>query len=203
MTFGLIDTTLHWMGGLLAYTTLGIVLYGIWRGTQRQAGHTIGRTVSWLRSPWFYIFSVLLFIGISFIGWVTLPLSISTKSHAWMLALGSLLYFPGMSFVLWGRLELGKNYFVSTSLGAQLFAGHQLVTSGPFAIVRHPMYTGLILSAVGSLLMYPTWTTLLFVCFAPLISVRARREETALAAEFGEQWREYCRRVPAFIPRLR
>jgi protein-S-isoprenylcysteine O-methyltransferase Ste14 len=203
MTFGLIDTTLHWMGGLLAYTTLGIVLYGIWRGTQRQAGHTIGRTVSWLRSPWFYIFSVLLFIGISFIGWVTLPLSISTKSQAWMLALGSLLYFPGMSFVLWGRLELGKNYFVSTSLGAQLFAGHQLVTSGPFAIVRHPMYTGLILSAVGSLLMYPTWTTLLFVCFAPLISVRARREETALAAEFGEQWREYCRRVPAFIPRLR
>jgi len=98
--------------------------------------------------------------------------------------------------------DLGKNYFVSTNFGAQLFASHQLVTSGPFAIVRHPMYTGLMLAALGSLLIYPTWTTLLFAFFAPLISVRARREEAALVAEFGEQWHEYCLRVPAFFPLL-
>jgi protein-S-isoprenylcysteine O-methyltransferase Ste14 len=107
-----------------------------------------------------------------------------------------------MSFVLWGRLALGKNYFVSTGFGAQLFAGHQLVSSGPFAVVRHPMYTGLFLAALGSLLIYPTWTTLLFASFAPMIIVRARNEEAALRAEFGEQWREYCQRVPAFFPRL-
>jgi protein-S-isoprenylcysteine O-methyltransferase Ste14 len=65
------------------------------------------------------------------------------------------------------------------------------------------MYTGLFFAALGSLLIYPTWTTLLFASFAPLISVRARNEEAALAVEFGEQWREYCRRVPAFLPRLR
>ena len=123
-------------------------------------------------------------------------------TRAWLLALGSLLYFPGMLFVLWGRLALGNNYFVSTGFGAQLFADHQLVTSGPFAIVRHPMYSGLILAALGALLIYPTWTTLLFVCFAPMRTVRARREEAALAAEFGEKWREYCQRVPAFLPRL-
>ena len=202
MTLDLIDNIVRWMGGLLAYAILGIILFGIWRGTQRPAGRTTGLNGTWLSSPWFYLASALLFFAVCYFGWIPLPLEVSTPTRAWLLALGSLVYFPGMLFVLWGRLALGKNYFVSTGFGAQLFAGHQLVTSGPFAIVRHPMYTGLILAALGSLLIYPTWTTLLFACFAPMITVRARREETALAAEFGEEWQEYCKRVPAFIPRL-
>jgi protein-S-isoprenylcysteine O-methyltransferase Ste14 len=119
-----------------------------------------------------------------------------------MLAIGSLPYFTGMLFALWGRLALGKDYFVSMGFGAQLFAGHQLITRGPFSIVRHPMDTGLMLAAIGALLMYATWTTLFFVCFAPLLSVRARKEEWVLAAEFGAQWSEYCKQVPMFIPRL-
>jgi protein-S-isoprenylcysteine O-methyltransferase Ste14 len=203
MNLSLVDSVIRWLGGLLAYTTLGIILFGVWRGTHRQAGLTTGRTGSWLRSPWFYLASSMLFIGLCYFGWIPLPQIFSPSSRAWMLGLGCLLYFPAMSFTLWGRLALGKNYFVSTAFGTQLFASHQLVTSGPFAIVRHPMYTGLFLAALGSLLIYPTWTTLLFACFAPLISVRARREEAALVVEFGEEWREYCKRVPAFIPRLR
>jgi protein-S-isoprenylcysteine O-methyltransferase Ste14 len=190
------------MGGLLAYITLGILLFGIWRGMQRPAGLTTGRTSNWLRSPWFYLAATVLFLGICHLGWRPLPQTFSATSRAWMLGLGCLLYFPGMSFVLWGRLTLGNNYFISTRFGAQLFAGHQLVTSGPFAIVRHPMYTGLFLAALGSLLIYPTWTTLLFAGCAPLIIGRARREEEVLRAEFGEQWQEYCKRVPAFFPRL-
>ena len=202
MTLELVELILGWMGGLFAYTTLGIVLFGVWRGTQRQAGCTTGHTGSWLRSPWFYLATVLLFLGICFIGWWPLPWKFLLQNRAWTLALGALLFFPGMSFVLWGRLALGRNYFVSSGFGAQLFAGHQLVTDGPFAILRHPMYIGLILSALGSLLIYSTWTTLLFAFFAPFILVRARREEAALAEEFSEKWREYCQRVPAFFPRL-
>jgi protein-S-isoprenylcysteine O-methyltransferase Ste14 len=120
-----------------------------------------------------------------------------------MLTLGSLLYFPGVSFALWGRLVLEKNYFVSTGFGAQLFEGHQLVIRGPFAIVRHPMCSGLILAALSALLPYFTWTTLYFGCFALLLTVRARRDEAVLSAEFSEQWRDYCKRVPAFFPKLK
>jgi protein-S-isoprenylcysteine O-methyltransferase Ste14 len=119
-----------------------------------------------------------------------------------MLALGALLYFPGMGLMLWARQALGKNYFVSDALGAQLFAEHQLITSGPYAFIRHPMYSGLFLAALGALLLYFTWTTVFFACFAPMLSVRARREEAALADEFGAQWLEYCQRVPAFFPRM-
>jgi len=116
--------------------------------------------------------------------------------------LGSLLYFAGLVFVLWGRLMLGKNYFVSSGIGAQLFEGHQLITSGPYAIVRHPMYFGLFIMALGSLLLYHTWTTLFFASFVPLTVLRARREELLLAEEFGTEWQEYCKRVPQFFPRV-
>ena len=202
MSLGLVQTIIRWAGGLLAYTTLGVVLYGIWRGTQRQAGRTTGRTGAWLRSPWFYLASSTLFFGVCYFGWIPLPWVASPSIRAWMLALGSLLYFPGMGFVLWGRLALGKMYFVSTGFGAQLYADHNLVTGGPFAIVRHPMYLGLVTAALGSLLLYQIWTALAFAIFAPFVLFRARREEAALAAEFGAQWQAYCKRVPAFIPRL-
>jgi protein-S-isoprenylcysteine O-methyltransferase Ste14 len=203
MSYALIEIILQLLGGVLAYLTLGFVIYGIWRGTQRQPGRTTGLNGSWLRSPWFYLASVVLFFGICYFGWTPLLWAVSSSTRVWLLVVGSLLYFPGMSFTLWGRLALGKNYFVSTGFGAQLFSGHQLVTSGPFAIVRHPMYTGLVLAALGSLLLYFTWTTLLFAFFAPLVMVRAYREEGALAAEFGVQWQEYCKRVPALIPLFR
>lgn len=198
-----LETILQWLGGLVAYTILGIILFGIWRGSKRQAGRAVGLAGSWLRSWWFYLALTALFFGVCYFGWTPLPWTVSPQTRAWMLAFGSLSYFPGMSFALWGRLALGKNYFVSTGFGAQLFKGHQLVTHGPFAIVRNPMYSGLILAALGAFLLYFTWTALYFACFAPLMIVRARREEAALSAEFGEQWIEYCKRVPAFFPKLK
>jgi protein-S-isoprenylcysteine O-methyltransferase Ste14 len=203
MNLGSIQLIIQWGGGLMAFTALGFVLYGVWRGTQRQAGRTTGRTGGWLRSWWFYLASSVFFFGVAYLGWTPLPWTISPSVRLGMLILGSLLYFSGMCFLLWARLTLGKNYFVSTGFGAQLFKGQQLVTTGPYAIVRHPMYVGLILSALGSLLLYTTWTTVYFACFAPLMFVRARREEQTLAAEFGEKWKNYCQRVPAFIPRIR
>lgn len=203
MNLALVDAIVCWLGGLLAYSTLAIVLYGVWHGTRRQAGRTTGRMGHFLRSFWFYLASSALFFGIAYIGWIPLPLHVSSQTRMWILIFGSLLYFPGMVLALWGRLALGKNYFVSTGFGAQLFAGHQLITNGPFAIVRHPMYAGLMLAAIGALLIYATWTAVFFACFAPLMIVRAWREETALPAEFGEQWQEYYKRVPMLVPRFR
>lgn len=198
-----LEVSIRRIGGLLAAAMLAIILYGIWRGNRRPAGRTTGRLGPFLRSFWLYFASSLIFFGISYIGWIPLPIHPPPPVRTGMLALGSLLYFPGMALALWGRLALGGNYFVSTAFGAQLFVGHQLVRDGPFAIVRHPMYAGLMLAAAGSFSIYATWTTLFFACLAPLLVVRAGKEEQALAAEFGEQWRAYCKRVPAYFPRLR
>jgi protein-S-isoprenylcysteine O-methyltransferase len=203
MTPKFLDTFIRLLGGALAYGAIAVVMFGVWQGTRRKAGRTTGSTGRLLRVWWFYLASTILFFYIGYRGWVPLNWNFPPQTRIWMLIFGSLFYIPGMAFVLWGRIALGGNYFVSTGFGVQLFADHQLVMNGPFAIVRHPMYFGLILASLGALLIYSTWTTLYFVFFAPLMMIRAYREEQALSAEFGDQWQEYCRRVPAFIPRLR
>lgn len=203
MSVSLFQSVIQCLGGLLAYSALAVVLFGVWRGTQQQTGRTVGLAGRWLRSWWFYLASSLLFFGLACLGWKPLPLTFHPSIQIVLLILGTLLYFPGMLVLLWARLTLGKNYFVSTGFGAQLFKDHQLITSGPYAFIRHPMYAGLILASVGALLVYMTWTTVYFVLFAPLTLVRARREEQALSAEFGEPWQEYCRRVPMLIPHPR
>lgn len=202
MNLDWIEAAIRLAGGLLAYCTLGIVLYGIWRGTRRDVGRVSGKAAGWLRSVWFYAFSSMIFVALSVFGWKSIPLDVSSGLRTGMLTLGSLLLFAGLGLLLWGRLSLGSNYFVSTSKGAQLFAGHQLVTSGPYAFMRHPMYSGLLLAAWGSLLVYITWTALGFAIFAPFILLRARREDAALEAEFGDEWREYRSHVQGFFPRI-
>ena len=197
-----LEIVIQWLGALLAFFTLGFLLYSIWRGTQRQVGRKTGKT-EMLKSPFFYLIVSSLFLAAAWFGWIPLPLTVTPPLRTWILVAGALLYFPGLALVLWGRFILGKNYFVSTGLGAQLFSDHKLVTAGPYAFMRHPMYTGLILAAWGALFMYGTWTTVYFAIFAPFIAMRARREEQALAAEFGEQWMDYSQQVPAFIPRWR
>lgn len=195
-----VETIIQVGGALLAYATLGLIFYGIWQGMQRTTGRTSGYMGSALRSPWFYLVTSAIFFGICILGWRPLPLSVDAPTRTWMLGIGACFLFPGLGLVMWGRLALGRNYFVSTGLGAQVFTDQTLITQGPYAYVRHPMYLGLILAACGSALVYATWTTLLFACFAPGIIVRARREEAVLAVEFGEAWQDYCKRVPAFIP---
>jgi protein-S-isoprenylcysteine O-methyltransferase Ste14 len=71
--------------------------------------------------------------------------------------------------------------------------------SGWFYLITAALF----LAACGSLLIYMTWTTLFLACSAPLFAVRARREEAALALEFGEQWQSYCQRVPMWLPKRR
>jgi protein-S-isoprenylcysteine O-methyltransferase Ste14 len=203
MDLGLAETILRRAGGLLAFAALALAFYGIWRGTRRPAGRTSGKAAGWLRSAVFHLIGTAGFLGFSIYFWKPLPLELMPGARLGMLVGGSLVYFPGIALLLWARFVLGKMYFVSTGFGAQLYADHRLVMDGPFAVVRHPMYLGLVTAALGSLPLYRTWTVLAFALFAPFVLRRARREEQALAAEFGEQWQEYCLRVPAFLPILK
>jgi len=175
---------------------------GMARALRRPRGRATGLANKALRGP-VYLLIGIPFFAVAALLWRPLPLALSPSLQALALALGALLYFPGLGLALWGRLALGEMYNVSMSVGVQLNAGHRLVASGPYAIVRHPMYAAIIMAAWGGLLLYRTWTCV-FAAFVFLgLAVRAHREEQALAAEFGPEWKAYCRRVPGWVPRFR
>jgi protein-S-isoprenylcysteine O-methyltransferase Ste14 len=182
--------------------TLTVVLWGVWRGTRRPSGRKVGREPRILRASTTTLLITVAYLGLCYRLWRPLPLVLSRLARVLALILGSLLYFSGLALVLWGRLTLGPMYNVSSSMGAQLYADQRLITHGPFAYVRHPMYLGLWFVGVGGLLLYRTWTYVFLLLQLPAMFVRAWREEQALAAEFGQQWQTYCEQTPAWLPRL-
>ena len=190
---------LRWGCGIFALSLLAFILWSIIRAAKRPTGAGSGRQLSWLHSPLFYAAASACFFGICILIWIPLPGAPWPDAAA---VLGALLCLPGLVFVLWGRLALGDMYFVSTGFGAELFAEHRLITKGSYAIVRHPMYFGLIIAALGSVFLYQTWTGIFFLVCALSVIRRARREEEVLAKTFGAEWTEYCRRVPMLFPRL-
>lgn len=203
MVLDIVERWAGWVATAAGLVTLAIALWrGVWHGLRRAPGRTTGIADKVLRAPLQLIFG-LLWIGLCFILWRPIPLTLSMPARVMALTLGVLLYFPGLALYLWGTRTLGEMYKAASGLGVQLNVDHRLITHGPFAFVRHPLYLGLQIAALGGLLIYRTWT-LVFVTvnFLGLV-IRARREEQALAAEFGEQWDAYCQQVPAWIPRLR
>ena len=197
-----LELGVRWAAGLLSLACLAYLYLGIGRGLRRPVKPDGGVIASLIRLPLFHLIASLLFFGACAILWIPLPVSLHASPRGLALALGSLLCFPGLALILWGRRTLGQFYGVSTSLVAPLYTDHQLVTNGPYAFVRHPVYLGMALAALGGVLIYRTWTLVfLFLCTLALV-FRARREEAALANRFGEAWGSYARRVPAWFPRL-
>jgi protein-S-isoprenylcysteine O-methyltransferase Ste14/membrane protease YdiL (CAAX protease family) len=193
----------RWAGGLALAMTLAVIFYGIWRGIQRAPGRSAGRSPGWLRSSVFYLLASLAYFTLCWLLWKPFPFAPSPQARWLCLILGGLILGAGLTLVLSGRLALGRQYFVSTTMGAQLFEGHRLITRGPYALVRHPIYLGILLIGLGGILLYRTWT-MAFVAFHFFgLMRRARQEEQALAEEFGEGWQAYARKTPPFFPNLR
>jgi protein-S-isoprenylcysteine O-methyltransferase Ste14 len=96
--------------------------------------------------------------------------------------------------------QLGKEW----SLTARLVEGHRLVTEGPYALVRHPIYTGMAGKLLATGLTYSHWLGLLLgvIVFTIGTVVRVHSEERLLRAEFGAEFDAYARRVPAVVPWL-
>jgi protein-S-isoprenylcysteine O-methyltransferase Ste14 len=92
-------------------------------------------------------------------------------------------------------------YFRSWRFRAALDAGHELATGGPYALVRHPIYAGLNLLALGTAVWIPALLTWVAVGLMFLGSdLRGRAEERLLSEAFGDRYREYCAQTRRFVP---
>ena len=140
-------------------------------------------------------------VGIGFLLWKPVPIEFSDQVGLLLSVAGASLYFPGVCLYLWALVTLGSEFGVSGLLGAELYQEHKLITHGPFGIIRHPMYAGVILAAVGSLLIFRTWALVVFLPMSLVVLGRSEREEKLLAQAFGDRWRAYAAEVPKWFPR--
>lgn len=110
---------------------------------------------------------------------------------------GALMIGAGLLLIGWGMLTFVR---ARTAI-LPMRSASRLVDTGPYRLTRNPMYTGMSLIYLGSMLVL-NWVWALFI-FPLVIWLLYRfvisREERYLAAEFGEEYRDYCRRVRRFI----
>jgi protein-S-isoprenylcysteine O-methyltransferase Ste14 len=113
--------------------------------------------------------------------------------------LGIALTFAGVLLCVWARVCLGEYW----SDKVVLKADHELIRSGPYAYLRHPIYSGVLLGIVGTALVVGEWRGIVtLVLMGANYFVKARREERMLAGSFGEAYAEYKRRTGFFLPGL-
>jgi protein-S-isoprenylcysteine O-methyltransferase Ste14 len=115
-----------------------------------------------------------------------------------LFATGIILAASGLWLFRRSHIELGTNW----SISLELREGHQLVTSGLYRHVRHPMYTSIFLYALGQALVVPNWIVgpANLVAFFVLFAVRVQSEEQMMADKFGDQYRNYLARTKRLIP---
>lgn len=110
---------------------------------------------------------------------------------------GMVLTLLGIAFAIWARLFLGTNWSAAPSVKQ----GHHLVRSGPYAIVRHPIYSGLLLAMFGTALSVGKWRGLVGLAIvAAAWHIKSRTEERYMEEEFGGEYVRYRREVKGLIP---
>jgi protein-S-isoprenylcysteine O-methyltransferase Ste14 len=106
----------------------------------------------------------------------------------------------GLLFAVWARVYLGSNWSSAPTIKEQ----HQLIRGGPYRLVRHPIYSGLLLAMAGTFLANGRVRgalAVVVVCFAWL--VKSRMEEGFMVRAFGAEYEDYRRTTGALLPRIR
>ncbi len=105
----------------------------------------------------------------------------------------------GVGFAIWARTHLGRNWGMPMSLRK----GHELVTSGPYAFVRHPIYTGILLAVLGTAIVrWSPWSTVVLVILFAYFIYAARFEERSMATQFPNEYPDYMSRTKMLLPFL-
>ena len=146
--------------------------------------------------------TVLLLAGILLISWpwpIPVPwlyrhfLAVTAETF-WV---GAAITLAGLLFCVWARVTLGRNWSRSVTIKQD----HELITAGPYARVRHPIYTGLLTGFAGTAIALAQYRGLLaFALIFASLWYKLRLEEKWMRGQFGDTYAEYARHTAALIP---
>jgi protein-S-isoprenylcysteine O-methyltransferase Ste14 len=118
----------------------------------------------------------------------------------WLVTVALMLCLGGWGVIIWARAVLAGNW----SATVMLKQGHELVRRGPYAVVRHPIYTGGLLALAGTALIDGRIRSAVgVILLTGLLKVKSESEERLMRHAFGVEYDRYCQSTGALIPRLR
>jgi len=115
---------------------------------------------------------------------------------AWR-SLGTAMTVAGAALAIWARFYLGRNWSATVTVKQE----HELIRTGPYRVVRHPIYSGLLLALLGTAIYGGQVKGLIAVAVAMIVwKMKSLREESFMQSEFGEQYAQYRREVKGLVP---
>lgn len=117
----------------------------------------------------------------------------------WPFWIGAGITVGGLLFAVWARLHLGSNWSRSVTIKED----HELITTGPYALVRHPIYTGILAGFVGTAIaLSQVRGVIAFVLVFLALWSKLRMEEEWMSSQFGETYATYAHQTTALVPYL-
>jgi protein-S-isoprenylcysteine O-methyltransferase Ste14 len=113
--------------------------------------------------------------------------------------LGAAVTIGGILFAVWAREHLGRNWSRSVTIKQD----HELITSGPYGLVRHPIYTGILAGFIGmAIAVSQVRGVVAFVLIFVVLWAKLRMEEQWMRSQFGETYATYAHHTAALVPYL-
>ena len=188
-----IDQIIHWTQALY------LLLAAVWLGSLPFVKRTIYEQSISARLQQTVVFGIglyLLFGSPSTPDWFDQPLFTVTLPIA---LAGLALAICGIGFSIWARLILGENWSSSPSIKQD----HALIVTGPYRVVRHPIYTGFLFALLGSALQHGLVRSFLAVLTCAVgLYLKVSVEEDFMVQRFGDAYLRYRRNVSALVPFL-
>jgi protein-S-isoprenylcysteine O-methyltransferase Ste14 len=141
----------------------------------------------------FVLIALVLFLCLHRVTWRSFALALP---H-WLRWAGFALGLASLGLWTWTHAALGQLW----SAQLEIRAAHRLITTGPYARVRHPMYTAILGWLVGLGLVIANWIPLAVTALVAIfLGLRVQREEQMMVERFGDEYREYMKRTGRFLP---
>ena len=173
---------------------LWIVFYSYWAISAIGVKKPVGGK-PWFESACLRILLVIIALVLSRVLHVHVPVPARSSNSA-AGGVGACLCIAGLAFAVWARRHLGRNWGMPMSLKQ----GHELITTGPYRYVRHPIYTGMLLAILGSCIVGGRSWLIVFMVVCAFLIYSARTEERLLMQTFPHEYPEYKKKTKALIP---